>query len=569
MRVIGTGTGGDGARERQRGAVGGNFLLWPVTSLGLDGAVKAVLDTSLLTALPFVIAFLAARSYVRQGSRMFLLFGCGMFAFGMGSLLGGWGYAPYGRNFGVTIYNMGALLGGFSHLGGVALLLLGPSARRRPPWRAAASTSVMVYSATAFFLLAVSLLASRGYFPGFMGSDQIPTLIRQVVLTFAAIAYVLSAILLVALHARTHMSFFILYSNGLFLTAIALGIFLNQKSNVSLVSWIGSASLYVGNFYFGAAVLAGNRETRIHGTSLPDYLSELFRSHLDEQVKVRTSALVQLNRRLQEEVAQRRAVEDDLRRSRDELKGVYDHSPVMMCILDANQQVLYANPAFSELVGVPQAKLIGGLAPGVFGCAEGSRRDPSCGFGFRCRECEVRRAIEDTLRTGRAHTTVEYHATLAREGTRCDSWFLGSTVRIPGRSGFNLLVSLLDITDQKRVEDVLRESESQYRTIINDSLQGFAIIQDGRIVLCNDALCRMSGYSMEETLVMSSRQILETVHPEDRLKVADGMRKIVDEGEAAPAQFTRLLTKTGDSKWVEMLGAKTMYRGLPRFRSRT
>ena len=76
-----------------------------------------LLNSALLAAVPFIIAFLAARSYARQGSRMLVLFGCGMVAFGLGSLLGGWGLVPYGQNFNVTLFNIGSLLGGFCQLG--------------------------------------------------------------------------------------------------------------------------------------------------------------------------------------------------------------------------------------------------------------------------------------------------------------------------------------------------------------------------------------------------------------------------------------------------------------------
>ena len=539
------------------------FTWFRTPEVGRPPLLLAVLDFGLLSALPFLIAFLAARSYVRQGSRIFALFGCAMVAFGMGGLLSGWGHLRYGMNFSVTVHNIGALLGGIYHLGGVTLLILGPSAKRQPTERAAAWSCVLVYSVTVLFLLAVSLLAMRGSFPTFWVPGQGPTLIRQMVLTVAGIAFAVSAILLIALHAQTRMMFLSLYANGLFLTAIGLGIILNRSSVDSVFSWTGMASQYVGSLYFIGAMLAGRRETRIHGTSLPDYLSELFRSHLDDQVKVRTRALAELNRKLQDESAQRRVVEGDLLLSREELNGVYDHSPVMMCILDADHQVVYANPAFSELVGVPRASLIGGLAPGVFGCVEGSRQDPLCGFGRRCGECEVRRAIEDTLATGRSHAAVEYHATLEREGTRSDAWFLSSTVRIPGRSGFNLLISLLDITDRKRTEDELRQSESLYRTFIDDSLQGFAIIQDGRIVLCNDALCGMSGYSKSEAYAMSPQKVMATIHADDRSRVAQALQQLAQAGVATASGVIRLVTKSGDFRWVEVLSAATTYRGQP------
>jgi PAS domain S-box-containing protein len=527
-----------------------------------------VLNTTLLAVLPFIIASLAANSYARQGSRAFILFGCGMVAFGMGSLLSGWGLIRYGPNFYVTVHNVGSLLGGLCQLGGVALLLHGPSAKAQSSRRNSALVCVISLLTAALLVLAISLLAARGSFPIFFEPERGPTLIRQVVLTVAVIGYALSAVLLVAVYAQTRMIFLSLYSSGLFLTAIGLGILLIQRNIGTLLGWTGRASQYFGSAYFVVAMLVGIRETRLRGTSLPAYLSELFRSHVDDQVQLRTRGLEELNRRLQDEVTQRLYVEgelrhsrDELRHSRDELRSVYDSSPVMMCVLDADFRVLYANPVFSELVGVPEGRLIGGLAPAVFGCADAAVSDPQCGFGLRCGECRIRRAMEDTLTTGRAHYEVEYRAALERQGAQREAWFLSSTVRIAGHSGPRLLLTLLDITDRKRAEQELKENESLYRTFIEDSLQGFAIIQDGQIVLCNDALCRLSGYTKKQSYDLSPEEVMATVHPEDRNRVGEAMRQIVDEGRVLPAQVIRLLNRDGDSFWVEVLCARTTFHG--------
>ena len=119
--------------------------------------------TLLLAALLFFIAFRAARSYVRLRSPVFLLLGSGIFALGMGNLLG-WGRVLYGENFANTVYGTSALLGGFDHLSGIALLILGPSAKRQTSGRGAALKCISVYLATMLFLLVVSLLTVEGSF---------------------------------------------------------------------------------------------------------------------------------------------------------------------------------------------------------------------------------------------------------------------------------------------------------------------------------------------------------------------------------------------------------------------
>ena len=112
-------------------------------------------------------------------------------------------------------------------------------------------------------------------------------------------------------------------------------------------------------------------------------------------------------------------------------------------------------------------------------------------------------------------------------------------------------------------EEKIHEREESYRLIIENSLQGVAIIQDGSIVLCNEALCRMSGYSKEEAYRMTQEQVLATVHPEDRPGVIESMQAIVSEGAERPAQVIRLMTKAAELRWVEILCARTIYRERP------
>jgi PAS domain-containing protein len=74
-------------------------------------------------------------------------------------------------------------------------------------------------------------------------------------------------------------------------------------------------------------------------------------------------------------VEQRKHSLSELERDRAELKAVYNATPVMICVLDDSQRVLYANPAFSAFTGIPEDELRHGRACGVFGCIN-ARDDP-------------------------------------------------------------------------------------------------------------------------------------------------------------------------------------------------
>lgn len=76
-------------------------------------------------------------------------------------------------------------------------------------------------------------------------------------------------------------------------------------------------------------------------------------------------------------------------------------------------------------------------------------------------------------------------------------------------------VGALDLTETRRVEQALRESETQFRLMFDLATVGLAVIDPStRCVLrVNQRLCRILGYEAEELLGMSFQDL---THPEDR-----------------------------------------------------
>ena len=84
-----------------------------------------------------------------------------------------------------------------------------------------------------------------------------------------------------------------------------------------------------------------------------------------------------------------------------------------------------------------------------------------------------------------------------------------------------------------------------------------AIVQDGRIVLCNDALCRMNHYTKEEVYRMSDEEILATVLTEDRPRVIGAMQALLNGQDLPPVERIRLVDRTKRLHWVEVLAGRT------------
>lgn len=115
------------------------------------------------------------------------------------------------------------------------------------------------------------------------------------------------------------------------------------------------------------------------------------------------------------------------------------------------------------------------------------------------------------------------------------------------------------------VEDITRAMEAReaYFTVVENSLQALAVLQDGRIVFGNPALEQLCGRALAELMALSPEEVLGLVHPEDRAWVAERMQRGLA-GEPVPAlsEF-RFIHKDGSTRWVRALARRIAFAGRP------
>jgi PAS domain S-box-containing protein len=113
-----------------------------------------------------------------------------------------------------------------------------------------------------------------------------------------------------------------------------------------------------------------------------------------------------------------------------------------------------------------------------------------------------------------------------------------------------------DITERKRLEEA-------YHGLVDNSIQGLGIIQDGRTVFTNKALASITGYSKEDMLAASPEQFRELVHPEDRKLVWARHRDRLAGKPTPPRYEFRGIRKDGSTHWVEIYASRIEYQGRP------
>ena len=123
-----------------------------------------------------------------------------------------------------------------------------------------------------------------------------------------------------------------------------------------------------------------------------------------------------------------------------------------------------------------------------------------------------------------------------------------------------LISTIRDITERKKNEIALKESEEKYRNVVEQALDGIVIVQDFHLVFLNEAFARITGYTVDD---LSGRDFLTLFTPDKQGKIADTIRKRLA-GEPLPRMFeTSLLRKDQSEISVEINGALITYHGAP------
>ncbi len=116
------------------------------------------------------------------------------------------------------------------------------------------------------------------------------------------------------------------------------------------------------------------------------------------------------------------------------------------------------------------------------------------------------------------------------------------------------------ITRIKRSQE-LKESEKQYRLVVENANDAIIIIQDEKIRFSNYRSKKLTGLSSEEIL---NRNFTDFIHPEDRELVFDRYTRRIRGDENIENNYTfRIVHKSGQEIWVELHAVVINWKGAP------
>ena len=110
---------------------------------------------------------------------------------------------------------------------------------------------------------------------------------------------------------------------------------------------------------------------------------------------------------------------------------------------------------------------------------------------------------------------------------------------------------------------LLAKSESKYRRLVENSLQGMMILLPDplKIVFANDAIGKMLGYSIKELMLLSPKEIRSLVYYEDRTAYFNRMEKRLQGEQPKSCYDFRAVRKDGSIIWLESLSNRIEYDG--------
>jgi diguanylate cyclase (GGDEF)-like protein/PAS domain S-box-containing protein len=203
-----------------------------------------------------------------------------------------------------------------------------------------------------------------------------------------------------------------------------------------------------------------------------------------------------------------------------QLQAILDHVKDAILTVDAGGHIATINVTGQRICGYTEAEIVGRLLSVLL---------PELAGKNACEQLDHWAARSDDTQTDLApHETIA----VRDNGVQFCAEVAVSKAQMNGRPTY--IVCLRDTTERKVAESALRDSESRYRRLFDNVVEGvYSTTRDGRFVSANPALVRMIGCSsVEEALQLSAISLY--ANPLDREQVIAALER---DGEARNFEF--------------------------------
>jgi PAS domain S-box-containing protein len=259
-----------------------------------------------------------------------------------------------------------------------------------------------------------------------------------------------------------------------------------------------------------------------------------YRERLEELVEERTAELRNANEQLQREITERKRAEKALRKSEERYRSILENIQDGYFEVDLTGNFTFVNGVICKRLGYSRQELIGMNNRQYTDETTAQKTYQLYNRVYRTGE-PVRSFEEETIRKDGTREIYELSVSLIRDSE-------GKPIGFRGISR--------DITERKRAEEALRESEEKYRTILESIQEGyFEVDLAGNCTFANDARCRSLGYTKEELIGMNNRQFEDK---ENAKKVYQAFNRVYRTGEPVRSFDEEVIRKDGTKAFSEL-----------------
>ena len=231
------------------------------------------------------------------------------------------------------------------------------------------------------------------------------------------------------------------------------------------------------------------------------------------------------------DITRYKQAEQALRQSETRYRTLFGESRDAICINTREGEILDANQATLDLFGYTRDELIGMNVRKLY-------VQPETRNLFQ-REIERRGSVRD------------YELKFRRkDGLQIDCLLTSTVRRATDGTVLEYQGIIRDITEQRKAERALHESEQRFRQLAENLREVFWLssLDGNQIYFINSAYEEIWGRS-RESLIAHPESWIDTVHPEDREKVAANLEK-QQHGESVEYEY-RIVRPDGEIRWIE------------------
>jgi PAS domain S-box-containing protein len=242
-----------------------------------------------------------------------------------------------------------------------------------------------------------------------------------------------------------------------------------------------------------------------------------------------------------EDITERKKVEEALCESQEFNNILLDNAPNQVVVINPDTSIEYVNPSWEELNGWTKDEVIGQKIPYPWWTKE--QRSES--FATLFKEVLAGENGKGELISRKRNGELYWIAM---------NW---TPVKKDGQLQY-LLVNSIDITERKRAEGALQESEEKYRNLIENSKDSICVVDlKGNIQFANKASVQLTGYSLDEAVGMNLRDMVPLKYWPMALTKLREARK----GKSVPYFETAIKRKDGTIVPVEAGGQAILKEG--------